>query len=150
MKYRISARGVLEEDGKILFVEYTDKLGTYYSLPGGCQNKGENLSQAVKREFKEETGLDVEAGDVLLVREFIIEKPHTDVWEGGIHQVEIIFSCRKTNPEQKEGGGLKPDIDMNCLRWIHRKDFENFRIYPTKELGKIIDNRKLVYLFSQE
>lgn len=150
MKYRVSARGVLEEDGKVLFIEYSDKQGTYCSLPGGSQKKGESLSSTLKREFKEEAGLDVEVGDVLLVREFIIEKPDVKAWEGGIHQIEIIFKCRKTNPEQKESKGLKPDNDMNCLKWIHRNDFENFIIYPTKELAKILDNRNPAYLFSIE
>jgi ADP-ribose pyrophosphatase YjhB (NUDIX family) len=150
LKYRICVRGVLEKDGKILFIEYSDKRGIYYSLPGGSQNKGEDLILTLKREFKEETQLDVEAGDILLVREFIIEKPYTDGWEGGIHQIEIIFNCKRANNEQQEGVGTKPDLGMNCLKWIDREDFENLRIYPTKDLGKILDGRNLVYLFSQE
>jgi 8-oxo-dGTP diphosphatase len=60
MKYRVTARGILEEDGKILFVEYHDeRKKLYYSLPGGKQDIGENLNQTVKNEFREEVGIDI-------------------------------------------------------------------------------------------
>ncbi|MEX2588639.1 MAG: NUDIX domain-containing protein, partial [Chitinophagales bacterium] len=66
MRYRVSARGILEEDDKILFVEYKHKnMNTYYSLPGGGQEKGVNLKQTVQIEFREEVAIEVEVGDVL-------------------------------------------------------------------------------------
>ena len=70
MKYRVTPRGVLEKDNKILFIEYKDSNGLFYSLPGGNQKIGEDLKAGLKREFKEETGLDIESHEVLFVREF--------------------------------------------------------------------------------
>lgn len=40
----------------------------HHELPGGLLNRGENLREAAKREFREETGFEVDLGDLLDVR----------------------------------------------------------------------------------
>ncbi len=45
-----------------------------WTMPGGAVEKGEILSEAVVREAKEETGLTIEAGDILSVNEAFMEK----------------------------------------------------------------------------
>lgn len=52
-----SAVAIIERDKKILVVNLAYKKG--YSLPGGGVNRGETLEQAVIREVKEETNLDL-------------------------------------------------------------------------------------------
>lgn len=39
--------------------------GSHYELPGGLIQSGEDLREAAKREVKEETGFEVEIGDLL-------------------------------------------------------------------------------------
>ena len=148
MKFNISAKGILERDSEILFIEYSDITGTYYSLPGGSQEKGEKLSATVVREFKEETSLDIEAKEVLMVREFILESSPLPYWSDGIHQIEIIFICSLTYENQKPEIGLVPDPGMSGLKWIDKKDFNNYRIYPTQDLPDILEKRNVSYLFT--
>lgn len=148
MKYNISSRGILERGDEILFIEYEDITGKYYSLPGGTQDKGESLTDTVIREFKEETLLDVKIKEFFMLREFILEKSDIKTWEAGIHQVEAIFICEFVLENQKEGVGLIPDGGMLGLKWINKKDFKNYRIYPTQNLPELLEKRKISYMFT--
>lgn len=148
MKYNISARGVLENGSEILFIEYEDSKGKYYSLPGGTQDIGESLANAVVREFKEETCIDINVKELLMVREFILETSSIPTWEAGIHQVETIFICSFVDENQEHGKGLVPDGGMLGLKWIDKKDFKNFRLYPTQDLPEILEKKNVTYLFT--
>ncbi len=60
---RPAAFGVLEKDGRIALVEVTKPgYAPWWDLPGGAIDPGESESQALVREFGEETGLAVAPG----------------------------------------------------------------------------------------
>ena len=52
---------MVEKDDEVLALNVDD----HYELPGGIIKAGEELKEAGKREVKEETGYDVELGDIL-------------------------------------------------------------------------------------
>ena len=64
---RVRVTGVVVEDGGILLLNQDTGTGRSWSLPGGKLEAGETLAQALVREMKEETGLDVEPGRLLYV-----------------------------------------------------------------------------------
>ena len=68
-RHRPAAFGIARRgDGKIAMVKVTvEAQGTWFDLPGGGVDPGEDDAQAVVREFGEETGLKVEPG-ALVVR----------------------------------------------------------------------------------
>ena len=57
---RPAAFGVVEKGGRIACVLITRPERTYYDLPGGALDPGEDEAQALIREFGEETGLVVQ------------------------------------------------------------------------------------------
>ena len=59
--------GVVVEDGRILLLNQDTDTGRSWSLPGGKLEAGETLAQALVREMREETGLDIEPGRLLYV-----------------------------------------------------------------------------------
>jgi 8-oxo-dGTP diphosphatase len=60
--YPLSIKGVLIHDGRVLLL--LNKRGEW-DLPGGRPDAGEDHRTALKREVREETGLEVEVGAAL-------------------------------------------------------------------------------------
>jgi 8-oxo-dGTP diphosphatase len=73
---RSAARAVIICNGCLLATKMRDQRGVYYILPGGGQQPGETMEDAVKRECLEEVGLKVSVLQLLYVREYI-GKNHT-------------------------------------------------------------------------
>ncbi|MTI89146.1 MAG: NUDIX hydrolase [Balneolaceae bacterium] len=95
-RLRVRACGILNKGGEVLLVQLhspvTDSL--IWTPPGGGVEPGESLKQTVQREFKEETGLSVQVGDVLHINE-LIESP--------FHAVEFYFEVQKESGELRKG-----------------------------------------------
>jgi 8-oxo-dGTP diphosphatase len=65
------AGGIAVHEGRLLMVasRYANHREPLWNLPGGRQRHGELLEETVGREFLEETGLQVDAGDLAYVSE---------------------------------------------------------------------------------
>lgn len=61
--------GIYIQDHKLLMVR--DPQGTFWELPGGGVEDDENYIEALKREFKEETGLNITVSEHDLVDNFV-------------------------------------------------------------------------------
>jgi ADP-ribose pyrophosphatase YjhB (NUDIX family) len=61
-----AVQGVLERDGRVLLAKRAiePRLG-HWDIPGGFLEEGEEPLEGLRREFKEETGLDVEPAEWL-------------------------------------------------------------------------------------
>ena len=68
---RIRAAVAVLHEGRLLLVEHTKNARSYWLLPGGGLEWGESLHDAVAREVREETGLEVVMGDLLYASETI-------------------------------------------------------------------------------
>src|SRR5437870_11270073 len=68
--YRVG-QGILIEDGKVLLSgnRWFSGKPLMWTLPGGRTEEGEGIAEALVREFREETGLAVEVGELAFVVE---------------------------------------------------------------------------------
>lgn len=93
-----AAKAAIVHDGKILFLkkakfEVGKALKSGLDVPGGRYSSNETPQQALKREVKEETGLDVE-----LIKNILA----FDVINNEIAHIKAnAFLCRLNNPKQK-------------------------------------------------
>jgi 8-oxo-dGTP diphosphatase len=68
-KIVVCVDGVFVKDGKILLLKRdVEPFKGSWHVVGGHVEEDESLKAAVKREFKEETGLDIAVGDVIDAR----------------------------------------------------------------------------------
>jgi|TARA_B100001971_G_scaffold175431_1_gene169050 nucleoside triphosphatase len=64
---------ILHKSGEILLVK-SFKWKDYWTVPGGHIEIGETAENAIKREIKEEVGLDIDSASLLLIQEAIYPK----------------------------------------------------------------------------
>nr|WP_242600199.1 NUDIX domain-containing protein [Dermacoccus nishinomiyaensis] len=74
--FSAGAVAIIEHDGRVLALRQAHRSG--WSLPGGLIDAGEQPQDAVVREVREETGLDIEPGSVMAT-DFDPEIRHVDV-----------------------------------------------------------------------
>lgn len=84
MKVRVAA--LIMDAENILLVEHRRRGRAYRTLPGGGLMGGETIAECLRREVKEETGLDVELRNLLFAADVV---PQDDTSDG--HVVNLIF-----------------------------------------------------------
>ena len=83
-RFTVTAGAVIFNDkGEVLLLKHRFRAGSGWGLPGGFMETGEQPIDALRRELREEIGLEVDDVKVLAVRSF--KKPK---------QVEVLFRAR--------------------------------------------------------
>lgn len=110
---------VLNAEGKVLLVYNRGHGRSHWSLPKGSCEEGEPLVQTLKREVKEETGLDVEMAELAFVTEWLVASRQE--W-----YLQFYFHVRVT------GGVLgvqSADEDVTQVKWVAPKEVRQFMNY---------------------
>jgi 8-oxo-dGTP diphosphatase len=92
---------IVEGDRVVLVRRAAQPMAGEWSIPGGLLELGETMRAGAAREALEETGLQVEAGEVLEVLDRIV--PDAD-GKPRFHYVLIDFLCRRIAGELRAGG----------------------------------------------
>ena len=108
---------IFNPDGHLLLVK-THKWPGKYTIPGGHIELGENLTEAVQREVKEETGLEVLETEFLCFQEFIYDD---SFWQKR-HFIFFDFICRVGNKEVS----LNDEAEEYC--WVEVEDASTYPI----------------------
>ncbi len=113
--------GALVFDGERILMAQRGKppLMGCWSLPGGALETGELLADAVRREVREETGLDIEPLRVFEIFERIIRDA---AGEPEYHYVLIDYLCRVS------GGTLRAGGDVCRVQWMRLEELRDLEI----------------------
>jgi 8-oxo-dGTP diphosphatase len=110
---------IFKDDCILMAQRGKQPLQGWWSLPGGALEVGERLADAVRREVREETGLEIEPLGVLEIFERIM-KDETGAAE--YHYVLVDYVCEVV------GGTLRPGDDVCAVDWVKKKDLQKLTI----------------------
>ena len=139
-RVRVRVSGILIRDGALLLIAHRKKDRVYWLLPGGGVKFGESLERALRREFREELGIDVDVHDLVLACDSI--EPG-----GRRHIVNLSFRCTYREGEYALGAERR----LHGFGFFGREDIPGKKIYPPMQdaIITILDNKTAgVYLGS--
>lgn len=127
----VGVGAVIINNDSVLLVKRKHEPGKdLWSIPGGLVELGETVQEAVKREVKEETGLDVEVVKLIDVVDNIIKDEQNRI---KFHYILIDFLVSII------GGECKPTSDASEIKWFKNHELTNYKVTNTamKLLKKI-------------
>jgi len=110
---------VLEDDAVLLVRRGKEPLKGVWSIPGGALELGERLIDGIRREVREEAGLEIEVGEIVEVFERVARDNQGKV---RYHYVLVDYLCRAI------GGTLAANDDADEARWVRRSDVTAFDV----------------------
>lgn len=104
-RFTVTAGALIFNDaGQILLLKHRFRPGSGWGIPGGFLEHGEQPDQALRRELREEIGLELSQVEIFTARSF--KKPR---------QVEVLFRCRAN----VQGARVKPrTMEVERAEWF--------------------------------
>lgn len=130
-KLRMRVCGICIEKNKLLLVQHQQTVNNsaFWAPPGGGLTYGESIQDCLKREFLEETGLEIEVKRFLFLNEFM-EEP--------LHAVELFFEV------SPKGGsvitGFDPELapDKQLIEHVQYLSLEEIRKIERQNRHRIL------------
>jgi 8-oxo-dGTP diphosphatase len=111
---------IILDRNRVLLVERgREPLKGYWSLPGGVLETGERLEDGIRREVREETGLEIRVVKVVEIFERIMRD---EKGAAEYHYVLIDYLCRAIS------GKLAASDDVARVEWVPRNALKQYRI----------------------
>ncbi len=146
-EHRIAAGAIIIQNEKILLVRYNDRQKKSYLVGpgGGVHSDDENIAQALKREVKEETGLEVNPLKILFIEDLLSRR---------YRMIKIWFLCNTIGGQLEKTQGV---VDEGIIEagWYGRGELDSEVVYPPVLLNEnwesfFTDNRESEYLELRE
>lgn len=130
---RTRVTGILQERDTLLMVKHVGfgELGFLWSPPGGGMEYGLSAPENLKREFLEETGLEVEVKDFLFACELL--KPP-------FHAIELFFEVKATGGELIVGKDPEMKDEHQIIKQVDYMTIAEIAGHPPKGMHKAFHN----------
>lgn len=124
---KVSVTAFVHKDGKVLVLKRSERetfLPGFFELPGGKVEFGEDPSDALKREMKEEVSLDIEIQKPYALFSYVSE-------DGNRQTVDIQFIVKVVGDNE-----IKISTAHEAYEWIGRENIENYKM--SEEMKKAV------------
>jgi 8-oxo-dGTP diphosphatase len=132
---RVRACGICLLEDRILLVghQLSDEEKIFWAPPGGGVMFSEKASETVQREFLEETGLQIAAGDLLFVHEYI---------GNSLHALELFFQVHYLDGSLRLGYDpefIEEDQNLKAIAWMSLPEIRELPADSVHQLFSKID-----------
>ena len=136
MERNIVSALIFAKDGKLFQgMKNSQEGGVYWDcwhIPGGGVVEGENKEEALKREVKEETGIDVSGYKIVLVDDAGRGESNKTLKTGENVICKMNFFVYKVEINDKNSDEIKVSLndDLVKYRWTDPKELSNLKLTP--------------------
>ncbi|MFD2938185.1 NUDIX domain-containing protein [Spirosoma flavum] len=105
---------------EVLLMRYSYGGQDVFALPGGNPDRGEILPETIIREIREELGVSVDLGEMILAGEMLLSERSDDV-------LHVVFAARNLKGEPTLNSAETTALN---LVWIPVSDLDKLNLYP--------------------
>jgi 8-oxo-dGTP diphosphatase len=125
-KLRVRVCGLCFHHNALLMINHSGiTTKDFWAPPGGGIELGETTIETLEREFKEETGLKVTAGEFRFGCEFI---------NAPLHAIELFFLAHYQDGEIKKGSDPEMSSGNQIIKAVRWMTFDEIRNIPPQHL----------------
>lgn len=128
MSIRVAAI-IINDNREILLIHRIKHNNEYFVLPGGGIEDGETEIDAIIREAKEETNLDIIPNKIII-----------EIQNVKFNRKELYYTIKSFTGTPMLGGpelGRQSNDNIYKLEWVKIKELQNYNLYPTEVLNII-------------
>lgn len=132
---RNGVRAVILKDDHLLLLRKVYEDGSdRHVLPGGSQDSGETLAEALQRECREEIDTEVTISGMLYLADYFKQRDTSPV--SYRQQVEFFFLC-SVSADYKARNGYRPDKHQDSVVWAPLGQLETMNLLPA-DLSRLL------------
>ncbi len=132
-KLRLRVCGILKTEQGVLMIRHRglSRAGYFWSPPGGGLSFGQSVTDCLKQEFLEETGLRITVENFLFVNEF---------FNHPLHAVELFFRVKQTGGDLCKGFDPEMSPEGQIIEAVKYFNADDLREHNGPQLHAVFRN----------
>lgn len=130
--FNFAQKAFIVKENKLLMVKKSKddpKNPNKWEVPGGRMEFGEAVDEHIKREVKEEVGLDIQIGEPFAIWTWKIKKQKSDGISEEVQIVAVASVCYTDTTDINDSGQVEDDY-LSDMRWVPIDEVMSYDLMP--------------------